>query len=691
MKKLLFGLVALALLSLPGYAQQNSVRQFGTITPGHVAMWGSPGVIGDGGTAVSGFLTSLGVTNNGGPGICLNSAPTSGPYNQLCLAATTNGGAKISSYAIGGATTPGITFDINGTTQGFPAVSGLPTAAGGPACFLDVVGTLTGCSLTAHGVAIGQGSNAFTVAAPGTAGIPLVSQGASSDPAFGTALVNGGGTGLTSGTSGGVPYFNSATTMASSGALTASRIVLGGGAGAAPTVLGSLGTTTTLLHGNAAGAPSFGAVALGTDVSGQLPTASGGTNLTTFGAANRVLNSTSSSVLAATEQPTLGTNGGTGGQVTLNGSTSGNVTVKTAAAAGTNINFQLPTTNGSAGNILSSDGSGNTSWISATGVTVDVQVFTTTGANTWTRPGGVTVVYAKVCGAGAGGGGGARQASATASGGGGGGGGGYCATAHFKAADAGASQTVTVGTGGTGGGGATVNGTAGGSGIAGGSTTFGALLQGSGGGAGAGGSATTAVAGSGGGGAGPWVAGGVGGTNTATGGNSTFWNTAASSATNTLAAPGPCAGGSATATAPLATSGCPFGGAGGGASANGTTAVTGGAGGDATEHGPGGGGGGNTSNGNTGAVGGAGGRSHGCPTATTGGASGGVVGGSTAATFNYMPGCGGGGGGGGNGGAGGTGGAGTNSGGGGGGGAGNAANAGTGGAGGNGFAIIISW
>lgn len=63
-----------------------------------------------------------------------------------------------------------------------------------------------------------------------------------------------------SGTSGGIPYFSAANTWASSGALTASAIVLGGGAGASPTVLGSLGTTTTVLHGNAAGAPTFGAV-----------------------------------------------------------------------------------------------------------------------------------------------------------------------------------------------------------------------------------------------------------------------------------------------------------------------------------------------------------------------------------------------------------------------------------------------
>ena len=85
------------------------------------------------------------------------------------------------------------------------------------------------------------------------------------------------------GTSGGVPYFSSGTTWASSGALTASRLVLGGGAGAAPTVLGSLGTTTTVLHGNAAGAPTFGAVSLTADVSGILPIANGGTGTSTAG------------------------------------------------------------------------------------------------------------------------------------------------------------------------------------------------------------------------------------------------------------------------------------------------------------------------------------------------------------------------------------------------------------------------
>lgn len=72
-------------------------------------------------------------------------------------------------------------------------------------------------------------------------------------------------------TSGGIPYASGTNTIASSAALAANQLVLGGGAGTAPATLGSLGTTTTVLHGNAAGAPTFGAVNLAADVTGDLP------------------------------------------------------------------------------------------------------------------------------------------------------------------------------------------------------------------------------------------------------------------------------------------------------------------------------------------------------------------------------------------------------------------------------------
>jgi hypothetical protein len=133
--------------------------------------------------------------------------------------------------------------------------------------------------------AIGVGSTpAF-----GTAGQFLTSQGNAASPTWtsggsGTVTSVGWTGGIVSiatatttpaftiaGTSGGIPYFDSATTWASSGVLTANRLILGGGAGAAPTVVASLGTTTTVLHGNASGAPTFGAVSLSADVTGNLP------------------------------------------------------------------------------------------------------------------------------------------------------------------------------------------------------------------------------------------------------------------------------------------------------------------------------------------------------------------------------------------------------------------------------------
>lgn len=127
----------------------------------------------------------------------------------------------------------------------------------------------------------------------GTEATPIVQGGVTvraPASAFGPVLpltVANGGTGIGSGTSGGVPYFSAAGTISASGVLTLNRIVLGGGAGAAPTVLGSLGTSTTVLHGNAGGAPTFGAVSLTADVSGTLPIANGGTGQTS---ANPALN-----------------------------------------------------------------------------------------------------------------------------------------------------------------------------------------------------------------------------------------------------------------------------------------------------------------------------------------------------------------------------------------------------------------
>jgi len=109
----------------------------------------------------------------------------------------------------------------------------------------------------------GGGSGTVTSVALTAPGILTVS---------GSPVTTSGTIALTaSGTSGGIPYFSGSTTLASSGALSANQLVIGGGAGATPAALGSLGTTTTLLHGNAGGAPTFGAVNLATDVTSNLP------------------------------------------------------------------------------------------------------------------------------------------------------------------------------------------------------------------------------------------------------------------------------------------------------------------------------------------------------------------------------------------------------------------------------------
>lgn len=126
---------------------------------------------------------------------------------------------------------------------------------------------------TVTSVALSGGTTGLTVS-----GSPITASGTIT--LAGTLIVANGGTGLTGGTSGGIPYFSSATAISSSAALTANQLVIGGGAGTTPASLGSLGTTTTLLHGNASGAPTFGAVSLTADITGTLPLGNGGTGQT---------------------------------------------------------------------------------------------------------------------------------------------------------------------------------------------------------------------------------------------------------------------------------------------------------------------------------------------------------------------------------------------------------------------------
>jgi hypothetical protein len=111
-----------------------------------------------------------------------------------------------------------------------------------------------------------------TFRAIAVADIPTLNQNTTGTAAglSATLAVGSGGTGLSSGTSGGVPYYSASNIIASSAALNVNGVVYGGGAGGAPSST-SAGSTNQVLLGNTASAPSWGQVNLATAVTGNLP------------------------------------------------------------------------------------------------------------------------------------------------------------------------------------------------------------------------------------------------------------------------------------------------------------------------------------------------------------------------------------------------------------------------------------
>jgi len=142
-----------------------------------------------------------------------------------------------------------------------------------------VTGGGTGTSATGNANALTYYATANamgTLTADTTAGhtlfssttLPQFRQALTGD-SIGTMPVARGGTGITTGNSGGVPYFANAGLMASSAALTANAVVIGGGAGTTPATITADTVVTHALMATA-GAPAFRQI-LTTDVVGTYP------------------------------------------------------------------------------------------------------------------------------------------------------------------------------------------------------------------------------------------------------------------------------------------------------------------------------------------------------------------------------------------------------------------------------------
>ncbi len=211
-------------------------------------------------TTGTGVLTAIGNNTNVAGGVLV-------PAAALTASAIVLGG--------GSGTGPATTTTGTGVVT---AIGNAVNTAGG---LLAPAAALTASALVVGG---GSGTGPSTVTTGtdvvtalgvnvGTAGAFVVNGGALGTPssgnlssctnipvnqATGTLAVANGGTGLTSGTSGGVLYYSATGTLASSAALAASSLVIGGGAGVAPS------TTTT-----GAGILTF----LGTPSSANLATA----------------------------------------------------------------------------------------------------------------------------------------------------------------------------------------------------------------------------------------------------------------------------------------------------------------------------------------------------------------------------------------------------------------------------------
>lgn len=149
------------------------------------------------------------------------------------------------------------------------------------------------------------------------------------------------------GTSGGIPYFNSATTWATSAALAANALVVGGGAGVAPATVTTGANVLTALGvavGSAGAFVTFNG-ALGTPSSGTVTNLTGTASINingTVGATTPTTGVFTTLVAGSTTSLLLGTAGSAVGNIGFRNATSGTITLAPVAGALGTVTLTLP-------------------------------------------------------------------------------------------------------------------------------------------------------------------------------------------------------------------------------------------------------------------------------------------------------------------------------------------------------------
>lgn len=320
--------------------------------------WVSPPAAGSGTVTNSGTLTSNAVIIGGGTTVVSAITADTVTTHSLFATATSPAFRQINTSDIVG---------VNSVAQGGTNLSS--GVSGGIPYFRTTTSMDSSALLTQYGVIYGGGAGATPVAITADTATTHFLASTATAPAFrqlntadvvGVHSVAQGGTGLSIGVSGGIPYWRTTTSMDNSAALTASAVMVGGGAGVTPATI-TADTVVTHFLAATATTPAFRQPVTG-DITGTQPVATGGTGITsgTSGGVPYFSNAglMASSLLFAANAVVVGGGAGTAPVTITADSTAGHVLVSTA----TTPNFRQLLTGDSTGTLpVARGGTGITS------------------------------------------------------------------------------------------------------------------------------------------------------------------------------------------------------------------------------------------------------------------------------------------------------------------------------------------